>query len=91
MKRKREKFQRTVATLFVFILDWGWGEGYSAHCQMPRKMCVCVFNIGEKGKTNKTGVETGIRWNCTEKNNEEKKSDRQKRRFEKRRIGKKKT
>jgi hypothetical protein len=34
---------------------------------------VCVFNIGEKGKTNKTGVETGIRWNCTEKNNEEKK------------------
>jgi hypothetical protein len=33
---------------------------------------MCVFNIGEKGKTNKTEVETGIRWNCTEKNEEKK-------------------
>lgn len=27
--------------------------GYSAHCQMPRKMC--VFNIGKKGENKQDG------------------------------------
>ncbi len=44
----REKILTNRCDFVCIHIGLGMGEGYSAHCQMPRKMCVCFQYRGER-------------------------------------------